>query len=94
MDSVDRLLIALIVKDAYDYINGDTGRLLLTLFGIVGLFILGTTLVRIAIGNESFLSNGALTDTVGHIFTGSCMVAISIVYWIKQHFNKKKFADD
>lgn len=85
--------IVLIVKDAYDGANSTPGRIILTVLGMAGLFLVGVTVIRIVSGKEVFLDSGTLTDSAGRIFSGICMILVSIIYWVKQYLNSRKFKD-
>ncbi len=86
--------IMLIVKDAYDGVNSSAGKFVLSIYGMSGFITLSLTLINISIGKENFFSSGYITDSVGHIFSGTCMVATSIVYWVKQRVNRNKYCDE
>lgn len=86
--------IALIIKDAYDGVNCTSGRVILTILGIAGLCIIVMSALRIISRKETFIYSGMLTDSAGQIFSGICMIVISIVYWLKQYFNSKEFKNE
>lgn len=86
--------ITLIIKNAYDGVNTTSGRSVLTLFGIAGLFLVSISVLHIATGAETLLYEGKVSDTFGHLFNGICMIIICLIYWIKQYHNSKKFKDE
>lgn len=86
--------IALVLKDAYDGVNSASGRILATMFGVLGIFMLVLFAQEISSGREMLLEGGMITNMGGNIFNGICMIIISIVYWIKQYLNKKKYKED
>lgn len=86
--------IALILKDAYDGVHSAVGQKISFIFGVAGLFFLIATIVRIITGEESVVCNGVVTDSIGHLFVGICLLVICIVYWVKQYQNRKKYWDD
>lgn len=86
--------IALIVKDAYDGVNSTPGRIVFTIFGMAGLFLVGVSFMRIVSGKEAFLDSGTLTEVAGIIFSGICMIIVSIIYWVKQYLNSRKFIEE
>jgi uncharacterized membrane protein YwzB len=48
----------------------------------------------LATGRETLLDGGVVTESIGHIINGICMITICAVYWVKQHLNKRKFIDE
>lgn len=88
------VFIALIIEDAYDGVNSAPGRVVLTLLGMAGLFLVGASALQIVFGKETLLDNGVLTDSAGRIFSGICMMVICIIYWIKQYLNSKEFEEE
>lgn len=86
--------IALIIKDAYDGVNSTTGRFGITVFGAGGSYILISSIIFLATGRETLLDGGVVTESIGHIINGICMITICAVYWVKQHLNKRKFIDE
>lgn len=69
-------------------------EMVLTILGIVGLSMIVSAVIRIAIWKKVLINNGMITDTVGYIFNGVCMLTMSMVYWIKQYLNKKSYKED
>lgn len=86
--------IALILKDAYDGVHSTVGQKMSFIFGAVGFLVLITTIVRMITGKESIVNNGVVTDSIGHLFVGICLLVICIVYRIKQYENRKKYLND
>lgn len=86
--------IALIIKDAYDGVNSTMGMVGVSVFGFGGCFILVCSIIFLVTGKEVLIDNGMVTESVGHILNGVCMMTIGIVYWVKQYLNKKKFSED
>jgi hypothetical protein len=84
-------MVALILKDAYVSVNGAPGRVVMAVFAAAGLLLLALTAAHLMGGQEALLEDGAVTDTAGHLFTGVCMTAVSVVYWVRQHQIKQKF---
>ena len=83
-----------ILNDAYEKINETGGRVLMGMFVFCGLFEIIITVVRVASGSVLFIENGVIGDTLGQIFTGAAMLAISVVYFVKLALNKKAFGDE
>ena len=79
--------VTLIVKDAYDGINSHRGRTLMAFFGILGLILIVLPAVRMLSGKYRF------AEEFSHLFVGFCVMIQSLVYWVKQYSNQKKFAD-
>lgn len=86
--------IALVLKDAYDGVNSASGRILATMFGVSGTFMLVLFTQEISVGRNMLIKDGMITNMGGYIFNGICMVTVSIVYWMKQYMNKKKYKED
>lgn len=84
-------MVALILKDAYDSVNGAPGRVIMTVFVATGLLLLALTAAHLMGGQETLLEAGVLTDTAGHLFTGICMTVVGVVYWVRQHQIKRQF---
>lgn len=86
--------IALIMKDAYEGVNSASGRVVLTILGIAGLFLVGMSAMQIISGKKVLLDSGVLTDSAGEIFSGLCMIIVSIIYWVKQYLISKEFKSE
>lgn len=86
--------ILLITKDAYEDVNSSIGKTILSIYGVAGLFILGSTLFSIFIGKEYFLKNGTFSDSLGHIVTAICMIITCVIYWVKRCINARKYRDE
>ena len=84
-------MIALILKDAYDGVNGRPGRTVMAVFVAVGLLLLVLTAAHLAGGQESLLEGGVVTDAAGHLLVGACMTAVGVVYWVRQYQIKRQF---
>lgn len=87
-------LMMLIVKDAYECVNVSAGRAVMSIYGAAGLFILISTLVYLMQGKLRFLRNGYLTETIGHICTGGCMLLTCAVYWLHRYQNGKMLPEE
>lgn len=85
--------ITLIVKDAYDGVNSTSGCIVAFILGLLGLFIVVATIIRILIGIEAFVIDGSITEAPAHIYSGLVMLTISLTYWVKQFLNKKKYTE-
>lgn len=86
--------LALILKDAYEGVHSAFGQKISFIFGGAGLLVLIVSIVRMITGKEFIAHNGVVTDSIGHLFVGICMLVICIVYWIKQYQNRKKYLND
>ncbi len=83
-----------ILKNAYDRIHENSGRCLFTVFGLAGLFMLGMRTVFLLNGRDVLMADGELTDVIGYMFVGGCMVALSLIYWGKQLWDRKHPAEE
>lgn len=86
--------IALVIKDAYDGVNEAPGR-----NGTYNTWNCGIIYDCICCNTNRNLEKsanncGMITNIVGHIFNGVCMLTMSMVYWIKQYLNKKSYKED
>lgn len=87
--------ISLILLNAYEGLQSSGGgKIFCTIFGFAGIFPVIFVLIDVLSGFNSFYQNGTITGSVGELFMGSCMIIISIVYWIKYLIDKKKFANE
>lgn len=86
--------IALILRDAYDGVNGRPGKVVVSALGATGLFIVVFSLAHLAWGDEVLLQGRLVTNTAGLLFSGLCMAAVAGVYWGKQWQNKKEYPED
>ena len=83
-----------ILNDAYEKINEKGGRLLMSIFIIMGLFEVVVTIIRVASGSILFIENGVIGDALGQLFVGAALLSISGVYFVKLALNKKAFGDE
>lgn len=81
-------LITLIVKDAYDYVDSTAGRSATAVFGMVGLGVLVYTILEVCLWGEGFYQDGVVTNQVGFLVMGFCMVLVCIVYWVKRYVSR------
>ncbi len=86
--------IMLIAKDAYEGINQTGGRIIISVLGFCGVFMLISKIILLLTNRSYFIENGIITENIGHIFQGLCMTVIFIVYWVKQYINKKNYPDE
>lgn len=84
-------MISQIVRNAYDYVDSATGRMTLSVIGVVGLGLLIYTILKACLWGGAFYRNDGITDQAGFLVMGGCMVLVCLVYWGKLLFNRKRF---
>ncbi|MCD2493294.1 hypothetical protein LQE92_11780 [Lacrimispora sp. NSJ-141] len=87
-------MLTFIIKDAMNGIREQTGRILAVSYGACGFFMLCLAAAHIISGKEALLSNGVITEEVGHLYIAVCMIAASITYWVRQRLNQKKYDEE
>lgn len=83
-----------IVKDAYEGIKEQNGKIVMGIFLATGLFVLVITTVRMIAGSAELFIDSTLGDWIGQVSYSVCMIIISAVYFIKQHLDNKKESED
>lgn len=87
-------MMALILKNAYDPVNKQSGRILCTIYSLVGLFLIIFTVARVVSGKDSFVTDGIITNECGYVILGFTMANIGIVHLIRQYLNKKQLTEE
>lgn len=83
-------IVSLIIKDAYDGVNSNSGKFLATLWGICGIVILLVEATDIIILiSKARIGDIEIDQTIGEMIQALCMIVIGVVYYIKQYINKK-----
>ena len=83
-------MLLMILWDAYDYVDSTYGRTGLSALGVAGILLIGYCLYEVLFAGQRFYWDGMVTEHVGNLLMGCCMVFIGVVYWIKQILDKQK----
>jgi len=81
----------MIIKDAYDTVRYNLGRIIFTIWGVAGASLTISSLIEIFSKSNIFYELGIQIYQEGHIIAGLCFLLIAGTYWIKQYINWRKF---
>lgn len=86
--------ILLIVKNAYDGVNSDFGKIVSIILFICGIMIIISRVIIIIIDNGNFIDVEEVESFIASMIQAVCMVTIAVVYFIKKYRNKKSFDEE
>ena len=88
--SFSTIIIAMILKDAFDGVDDSVGMILFSLWGLAALIIIIVNIVEIVINQPTFQMLLKDDWTFANIFMSLCWITMCTVYWVKHLVNRKK----
>ena len=86
-------VVSMICKNAYDGTKKFGEELNVCNLGGCGVGLILTKLPIITLRNILLVQDKTITDTAGVLFTGTMMIVVFSVYWIKRYIDKNKYVD-